>query len=316
MRTGIRAALEEQNRVGGIHGRMLRLLAMDDGYEPSRTVPNMRELIADERVVAVIGNVGTPTAIAALPLSNAARMPFFGAFTGAGVLRKDPPERHVINYRASYAEETAWMVDTLLDHTSVKREEIAFFTQRDGYGDAGFSGGIAALRRRGLEDVHRVAHGRYERNSLAVENALADIIQADPPARAVIMVGAYAPCAAFIVIVTQVVPHYDSELAIVVEYRRALEELDPDAEPDFVSLEGYIATRILLLAMSRIQGQVDRESIVDSLEALGRFDIGLGVELELGRREHQACNRIWPTILRGGEFVPLRWEDLERWALQ
>jgi ABC-type branched-subunit amino acid transport system substrate-binding protein len=181
MKTGVLAALEEANRGGGIAGRSLRLVALDDQYEPAQTVPNMRELIDEKEVVVVVGNVGTPTAVAAIPIANEAKTPFYGAFTGAGVLRKTPPDRYVVNYRASYAEETAAMVDALVAQAGLRTNEIAFFTQRDAYGDAGFVGGIAALRRHGLASEHDVAHGRYERNTLAVENGLAEVLQADPP---------------------------------------------------------------------------------------------------------------------------------------
>lgn len=195
MKAGVDAALNEINTAGGIHGRRVELVALDDGYEPVRTVPNMRLLIEQHNVVAVIGNVGTPTAVAAIPIALEQRTPFFGAYTGAGVLRRSPPDRYVINYRASYAEETAAMVKALIKTGGLKPEEIAFFTQRDAYGDAGYVGGIISLKAHGLNDESHVVHGRYERNSLAVENGLADILQADSPVKAVIMVGAYAPCA-------------------------------------------------------------------------------------------------------------------------
>jgi len=195
---GVQAGLARVNRAGGVNGRRLRLIVLDDGYEPARTAPNMRRLIEENGVLAVIGNVGTPTSIAAIPIAVQRKTLLFAPFSGAGILRRQPPSRYVINYRASYAEETAAMVDALIDRGGLRPEEVAFFTQRDGYGDAGFSGGIAALKRHGLKDEHRIYHVRYERNTVAVENALADLILAEPAPRAVIMVGAYAPCAKFI----------------------------------------------------------------------------------------------------------------------
>ena len=72
---GVHAGLERVNRQGGIHGLPLRLLALDDGYEPRRTAPNMRRLIQQENVLAVIGNVGTPTAIAAMSLLPTSKRP-------------------------------------------------------------------------------------------------------------------------------------------------------------------------------------------------------------------------------------------------
>lgn len=175
MRLGVLAALEEANRSGGIHGRKLRLIALDDGYEPARIVPNMRAFISDAQVIGVIGNVGTPTAVAGIPIAIEGRMVYYGAFTGAGALRKTPPDHYVINYRASYAEETSAMVDALVDYAGVKADQIAFFTQRGAYGDAGFAGGIAALKRHGTKDENSVPHVRYERNTVAVEKALSDL---------------------------------------------------------------------------------------------------------------------------------------------
>jgi ABC-type branched-subunit amino acid transport system substrate-binding protein len=236
------------------------------------------------------------------------------------------------------------MIDGLLDDLGFKPEEIAFFTQRDGYGDAGFNGGVAALKRHGLTDEKGISHVRYERNTLAVENAVASLIVAEHPPRAIVMVGAYAPCAKFIqqcseaglralflnvsfvgstplakelgkidapVVVMQVVPSpLDMSLPIVREYVADLQALDSSATPSFGDLEGYIATRIFIMALEKIKGVPTRESIVDALEGLGKFDIGLGESLDLGPEEHQACHRVWPTILRDGAFIPFRWKDI------
>ena len=346
MKQGVLVGLERANRAGGIHGRSLKLIALDDGYEPTRTAPNMRTLIEQERVLAVIGNVGTPTAIAAVPIANEQKTLLFAPFTGAGVLRKKPPDRYVINYRASYAEETGAMIDALIKTGKLRTDEIAFFTQRDGYGDAGFIGGITALKLHGLKDENTVVHARYERNTLAVENALANILIASPPPRAIIMVGAYAPCAKFIklavesgleavflnvsfvgsaplarelgnmspqVIVTQVVPHpQEKTLSVVEEYHADLVKQFPSASPTFGSLEGYIASRIFIQALENIKGQPDRENVIDALESLGDFDIGLGHSLRLTKKQHQASHRVWPTIFRKGDFVPFQWKDIPR----
>lgn len=343
MHIGVLAGLERINRDGGIKGRKLRLMVMDDGYEPVLTAPNMRNLIAEKKVLAIIGNVGTPTAIAAIPIANELKTLFFGAYTGAGMLRNQPPDRYVINYRASYAEEVGRMIEALIRHAGVKINEIAFFTQRDGYGDAGFSGGIAALKQYGLKEENIVMHTRYERNTLAVEDSVADILFANPPPRAIIMVGVYAPCAKFIklakqsglkalflnvsfvgsaslarelgkgfenVIVTQVVPHYTADTPIIQAYREDLRKLNPALSFDFGSLEGYIAVSIFTRALESIHGELNRETIVDALESLGDFNIGMGELLHLGPDDHQASHGVWPTILKDGDFVPFDWLEL------
>jgi branched-chain amino acid transport system substrate-binding protein len=322
----------------------LRLIALDDGYEPARTAPNMRRLIEEDGVLAVIGNVGTPTAIAALPLAKKHRTLFFAPFTGAGVLRQSPPERYVINYRASYAEEIAAMVDALVLRAGLKPAEIAFFTQRDGYGDSGYVGGFAALKRHGLKDERQVLHVRYPRNTLAVENALADLLLAERPPRAIIMVGAYAPCAKFItlarqaglealflsvsfvggeflaqalgprvdgVIVTQVVPHpLDTSLPIVRDYHADLRTADTPFHPTFVGLEGYIAARLLTNALAGMPETPTREGLIEALQGLGTFDLGLGRPLHLSSEEHQASHHVWPTRLRQGKLVPFDWREI------
>ncbi len=344
MRDGFLLGLERTNRAGGVRGRRLRLIVLDDGYEPARAAPNVRRLIEEEKVLAVVGNVGTPTAIATLPLAREYRTLFFAPFTGAGVLRRDPPDRYVINYRASYAEEIGAMVDALVGPGGLEPAQIAFFTQRDGYGDAGYVGGFAALKRHGLSDERQVLHVRYPRNTLAVENALADLLLAEKLPRAVIMVGAYAPCAKFIrlardagldtlflsvsfvggdslahtlgpqaegVLVTQVVPPVrDESLPLVREYRQELRQRTPAPDPTFVGLEGYLAARLLITALQRIEGEPDREAVIDALEGMGTFDLGIGVPLRLAPGVHQASHAVWPTRLTGGELLPFRWSEI------
>src|SRR5262249_37987178 len=100
MKLGIEAAFNVANANGGVYGRQLRLIAADDGYEPARTAVTMKQLYERDQVFGLVGNVGTPTAVVALPYALDRKMLFFGAFTGAGLLRNDPPDRYVFNYRA------------------------------------------------------------------------------------------------------------------------------------------------------------------------------------------------------------------------
>ncbi len=337
MKAGVEAYFAKINKAGGVNGNTLKLVALDDGYEPAKCGPNMRQLIDQDQVLAVIGNVGTPTAIVSVPIANEKKTLLFGAMTGAGVLRQTPPDRYVINYRASYAEETAAMVDGFLE-AGVKPEEIAFFTQNDGYGDAGYSGGVAALKAKGYADADKLAHGRYTRNTVNVEDAAGAIVEAMP--RAVIMVGAYKPCAAFIkmakeflpnalfanvsfvgsiplaaelgdmgdgVIVTQVVPHFESNLPGVADYRNDMGE----QSTGFVSLEGYVAARIFTEGLKNAGAAPTRESIVDGIEGLHNLDVGIGEMINYSKINHQASHKVWPTVIKNGKYVELNWADLE-----
>ena len=203
MKLGIETAFKLANAKGGVHGRQLRLIAADDGYEPARTTATMTQLYEKDQVFGLIGNVGTPTAVVALPYALDRKMLFFGAFTGAGLLRNDPPDRYVFNYRASYAEETAAVVNYLVKVKRLAPEQIAVFAQQDSYGDAGFAGVEKAIRSlRGSNDSPILRLG-YQRNTVDVDDAVAQLQQVQQqksrlPIKAVIMVPTYRAAAKFI----------------------------------------------------------------------------------------------------------------------
>ncbi|KAF0239593.1 MAG: branched-chain amino acid ABC transporter substrate-binding protein, partial [bacterium] len=147
MKLGIDTYFNEVNTSGGINNRKLNLVGLDDGYEPVKALESMKDLLEKRKVFGIIGNVGTPTAEVTVPYALEKKAIFFGAFTGAGLLRKDPPDKYVFNYRASYAEETSYIVEYLVEVKKLQPSQIAVFAQTDGYGDAGFSGVVKAMRK-------------------------------------------------------------------------------------------------------------------------------------------------------------------------
>ena len=206
MKIGIEAAFNVANAKGGVYGRQLRLIAADDGYEPTRTAVTMKQLYDSDQVFGLVGNVGTPTAVVALPYALDRKMLFFGAFTGAGLLRNDPPDRYVFNYRASYAEETAAVVNYLVKVRRLLPEQIAVFAQQDAYGDAGFAGVEKAIRSLQGGNESPILRLNYQRNTVDVDDAVTQLQQRNAqlqqkrhaPIRAVIMVPAYRAAAKFI----------------------------------------------------------------------------------------------------------------------
>jgi len=202
MKIGIIAAFNAANANGGVHGRQLRLIAADDGYEPARAAVTMKQLYENDKVFGVVGNVGTPTAVVALPYALERKMLFFGAFTGAGLLRNDPPDRYVFNYRASYAEETEATVHYLVKVRRLKTSQIAVFAQQDAYGDSGFAGVAKAIRSLGGND-NAILRLNYQRNTVDVDDAIAQLQAHNTnknrvPIKAIIMVPAYRAAAKFI----------------------------------------------------------------------------------------------------------------------
>jgi branched-chain amino acid transport system substrate-binding protein len=200
---GIEAAFNMANASGGIYGRRLHLIAADDGYEPIRTAETMKQLYEKDRVFGLVGDVGTPTAVVAVPYALDRKMLFFGAFTGAGLLRRDPPDRYVFNIRASYAEETAAVVNYLVKVRGLRPQQIAVFAQQDSYGDAGFAGVEKAVRSLQGGRESAILRLNYKRNTIDVDEAVAQLTaeqlkRKHLPIKAVIMVPTYRAAARFI----------------------------------------------------------------------------------------------------------------------
>jgi ABC-type branched-subunit amino acid transport system substrate-binding protein len=322
MRQGARLFFDALNAKGGVNGLAIELRTLDDGYEPERCKAATEQLIKDD-VFALFGYVGTPTSLAALPLVNAARIPFFGPFTGAQALR-EPFSRNVFHVRASYFDETALIVKQL---TSLGLKKVAVFRQNDSYGQAGLDGVLRALKEQNLEPV---AIGLVERNSQDVAAAVAAIVPKAPDA--VVQIGAYKGCAAFIraarkagyggtfynvsfvgtqalsdelgkdgagVMVSQVMPFpFGSSLPIAREYLDAVAKAGGDAKPNYSSMEGYVAAKVLAEGLRRAGRNPTRDALVTGLEGMGQFDVG-GFNVSFSSRDHTASHYVDLTMLTG-----------------
>ena len=323
MKIGLDAAFAEINAKGGVHGRKIKLISVNDGYEPDRSIAATKKLIEDEKVFGLIGPVGTPTSAATQPIATAANVPFIGAFTGAGFLRNTKFE-NVINVRASYDAETeAWVKHLTED---LKISKIAIFYQDDAFGRAGLSGFKKAMEKRKMEAV---AEATYERNTVAVKSALLTLKRAEP--EAVVIVGAYKPVAEFIklsrkvdfnpvfvnisfvgagalakelgpegkgVIVSQVVPFpWDASLKVVADYQAAIKAADPKAEPEFVSLEGYLVGRLTIAALDKAGKDVTRAGLLKAIKETGSFDVG-GLPMTFSATKNEGLDKVFMTVIQ------------------
>ena len=321
MRLGILAAFHEANAAGGVHGRQVELMSLDDGYEADRAFANTQQLVSAGRAFALIGAVGTPTSRSAVPIAVAARVPFLAPFTGTDILR-DPELGNVLNLRASYFQETEEMVTRLTEDLGITR--VAILYQNDSFGEAGLQGTRLALERRGLEPV---ATGYYKRNTSAVKTAINDIVAAEP--EAVIMIGTYGAVAQTItlarhdidpvfmttsfvgsnalaaelgpeaagVYVTQVVPlPEDDSLPVVAAYHAALEEYDSTAIPGFVSLEGYLAGRLAVAGLEMCGPDVSRDCFMAAIHDSPSMDFD-GFEVSYAPGDNQGSDAVFLTVI-------------------
>ena len=320
MNAGARIYFSALNAQGGVNGNQIELRATDDGYEPDRCKANTEKFIKDD-LFALFGYVGTPTCLAALPLVTDSKIPFFGPFTGAEALR-DPFHRSVFHLRASYFDETALIVKQL---TSLGIQKIAVFHQNDAYGQAGLAGVLQALKPIGLAPV---AVGTVERNSVNVAKAVKDIMAAGPAA--VIQVGAYKACAAFIrearkagyggtffnvsfvgtqaladelgkdargIVISQVMPSpFSTSTAISREYVEAVRKAGGDAKPNYSSMEGYVAAKVFTEGLKRAGKPATRDSLVAGLESMQNTDFG-GFHVDFSARDHKASSYVELSML-------------------
>ncbi len=332
MRAGLQAAIAETNDNGGIKGRTLRLRSKDDGYEPDRAIKNTLELIQDDQIFLLIGEVGTPTSEAILPLIKKYKIPLFAPLTGAELLRVEA-KPYVINIRKSYYQEVEALTSHLVDTLQLKK--IACFYQNDSYGFAGLEGVKRSLARR---DMQLISLGSYERNTVAVMGALQSIyLTSKEKPEAVILVGTYGACAEFIklskakypgkrtfcnisfvgtqslqeslgpygkdVIVSQVVPFpWDNNLPLIQQYRAAMAKYQRNSLIGFTSLEGYIAGRLFATIAASIEGELSREAFISTIYKTKSIDLG-GVHLGFNRNNSQGMDileltTIYPKITK------------------
>ncbi|MXZ49979.1 MAG: ABC transporter substrate-binding protein [Rhodobacteraceae bacterium] len=334
MRLGILAAFEEVNSIGGVHGREVHLVHLDDVYEPDRAVSNTRELIENQNVFAIIGEVGTPTSRAVVNISEEAGVPFIAPFTGAGFLRDSTRFKTVINIRASYQQEINEMIERLTQDRRISR--IAVLYQNDSFGRVGYNGAINALKIYGLQLIGRSV---YPRNTTAVKTALYDLMIKNP--EAIIVVGAYDPVATAIkwahkvdfqpifmtisfvggnalasslgeqdfpdVYMTQVVPDFlatNSEVAL--QYREAIATFHPGESYGFGSFEGYLAARVTIEALKQCGREIDRDCFLNKFNQTNEITVG-DMDFYFGEFDNQGSDEVFLTQFVPEEgFVPVR----------
>ena len=319
MQLGAKTYFDVVNAAGGVRGKKIVLRTLDDGYEPPRAEANTKKFVEDGDVLALFGYVGTPTSAASIPVASKAKMPFFGAFTGAELLRT-PINRYVFNVRASYFDETEAIVRQMTQGGVTK---IAVFHQNDSYGQAGLAGVERALTKRQLQVV---AKATVERNSTDVAAAVATMLAAKP--EVIIMVSAYSSCAEFIkqfkakdfptrfvnvsfvgtkplaaalgaaadgVMISQVMPPPTAnKFPVVVEYQKALKAAGV-TDFSYTSLEGYIAAKVVVEALRR-GGDASREALIKALESMRNVDVG-GFNVSFGPDNHNASTFVELTVL-------------------
>lgn len=327
MRQTIQTYFEQVNKAGGINGRKLELIALDDGYETEKTVANTKMLIGEKQAFALLAYYGSsPTTEAMNTVFGPAKVPLVGTISGAATLREpigsNPNARYMFNVRASYADETEAIVNQLV---SLGLKSIAVFYQNDGFGKSGLEGVTAALKKHNLTPS---AVSTVERNSVDVSKAIEPIAKASP--QAVIMVTLYKPTAAFVramrkagqnpmfmtlspvgteqliqelgadargIGVSQVAPYpWNAVTQIARDYQRIASK---PGTYSYYGMEAYLMARTMAEGLRRAGKDLSREKLVTALESLNSFDFG-GYRMNYGNNNRTGSRFVELTVIGPG----------------
>lgn len=303
MKDVITAYFKQVNDAGGVNGRKLELVAMDDGYETDRAVANTKTLINDKKVFAMVASYGSsPTTAAMNDAFGPAKVPLIGTISGADSIRQSPKDnpnnRYMFNVRASYANETEAIINQLV---GLGLKNIAVFYQNDGFGKSGLDGVIAALKKHNQAPS---AIATVERNSLDVSQAVQTISKTAP--QAVVMVTLYKPTAEFVrqmkkanqhpqfmtlspvgadllakelgdeargIGISQVMPYpWNDTTPMVRDYQKLLGK---QGKFSYYGIEAYAMAKVLVDGIRKSGAKdISREKLVSTLESMQNHDLG------------------------------------------
>ncbi len=329
MRTVIQAYFEQVNKSGGVNGRKLELVTLDDGYETDRTVANTKALIDEKNAFALLAFYGSsPTTEAMNKVFGPARVPLLGTISGAGTLREpisqNPNSRYMFNVRASYADETEAIVNQLV---SLGLKNIGVFYQNDGFGKSGLDGVTVALKKHNL--APSVA-ATVERNSVDVAAAVDAIAKAKP--QAIIMVTLYKPTTAFVkamkkanqspmfmtlspvgteqlvaelgaeargIGISQVMPYpWNDVVPMVRDYQKLV---GGKGGYSYYGIEAYAMARVMVDALRRMGKEGSREKLMAALESTN-LDMG-GLRVGFSPANRQGSRFVELTVIGPGGKV-------------
>ncbi|GAB3542828.1 ABC transporter substrate-binding protein [Noviherbaspirillum agri] len=325
--TASKAYFEYINAQGGVHGRKIRLITLDDGYDTDKAIANAQQLIEKDAVFALFNVFGTPANTALLPAITKAGIPSIAPYTGSDAVRK-PMNRYVFNVRASYADET----HEIIQHLGVRGiDRVAIVYQNNGFGKDGLASAEAALAKRKLQP-HAVA--TIENDASDAAQAAATLAASSP--QAVLMITAGKPSAEFIkaykklafgmqfftlsvmgtqtsvtalgkegigVVVSQVVPFpFSATSGIVREYQQIMTKMGVK-NWSFASMEGFLNAKVTVEALKRTGRDLTRERFITALESMGKVDFE-GYMVNFSRNNHQGSHNVELTVIsRDGRFL-------------
>lgn len=327
VRLGSSLYFDQVNAAGGVRGRKIRVVALDDAYDPKLAADNTRRLIDEDKVLALFQYAGTPPALAAVPIAEARGVPFIAPFTGSDALRQ-ANSRYVFNIKAGYAAELDATVKQL---ASVGISRIAAVYLNNPFG----TGGLAAVEKSvKAHNVALLAQAPLEVDGSKMADAVAVVARQSP--QAIVVISAGKPSVDFVdaylnaghrstfymlsaisnaqlvqalgerargVVVSQVVPSpWNLSMPISREFQ-GLAKARGLTEFTFSQMEGFIAARFLVEALQRAGAKPTRASLVQAMESMKSVSLG-GYPVELSAGQHNSGKFVDLLMMgRDGKFT-------------
>lgn len=346
LESGIRTYFNKINATGGIDGKKIELIALNDNYDPKITLENARKLIDQDHVLALIGNTGTPSALALLPILKEKKIVLFGPHTGAEI-----SEKYIFIFRPTYNEEIDIAIKDLMAD-GIKPSEIGFVIQDNFYGDMIYKRSINALKEYGYSDPETLPHVHFKENADSIKKAIDDLLEQSKNGNLkIIIVGAlqnataqfikianrldafskmrfFAPSvsiASFYSLVNKDEPAnirngsilsyfilpFDSDLEDVRTFFDDMKQYAPNDPVVPETMEGYFTAKLFVMGLKKAaaENKLTREGIVGVLESLDNVDLGIGVKITLSTSDHHALHNFWQVINNDDRFKVTPWKQ-------
>ncbi|MGC2518561.1 MAG: ABC transporter substrate-binding protein [Burkholderiales bacterium] len=321
IRDGALAYFKKVNEAGGVYGRKIELVTLDDGNVVQRADENTRALIEQRGVFALFGYASATLSRPALPYVEKHHVPFLAPFTGADPMRAY--NRYVYNMRASYADELEKIVDYFVP-LSIKRFAIVHYD--DAVGRENFTAVDRALKKRNLTAVSVGAF--KDRAKPDIEAGMNAVLKGNPDVvifttlykatadsirfarkngSAAFMVSNSFPGASQLakelgsdgvglVVATVAPPFARAALPIVAEYRAAMVKYAGRKDFSFTSVEAYIGAKVVAEALRRAGPKLTRENFMQALDGMSDFDAG-GYTIAFAPNNHNPSSFVELTII-------------------
>jgi len=320
---GSKIYFDQINRLGGIAGRHIKLITLDDGYEPYKTIKNTQQLLKRKDVFAFFNYVGTPTTSVILPIIRHSTLPFLTAFTGAEFLR-NPIIDNVYNLRASYYQEAQAQIDYLVNIEKINK--IGLLIQADEFGIAVEKGYLIAMKRHGFEPIVTT---RFRRNTDDISLALS--ILKSNKVQAVSFVGTYEPFSKLInsayhqnftpffttvsfisshelfirlkqpsrVLVTEVFPQLTGCVLLLCQQFIADATRAGIDDFDQVQFEGYVNAYLFVEVIKRCRNVVTPQCFLDKIKNV-QLDLA-GLKIGFSPNNHQGLKEVYLNLYKHTE---------------